>query len=359
MTRVETRNLDVVRRVVFGAFGALVAVPSVLALEFGACTAAPATHSSAARPPSVRGTMVDIGGQTIHLDCTGVGSPTVVLESGVGDFALVWALVQPGVATLTRVCSYDRGGYVWSTPGTRPRSYAQINLELHDALSRAGEKSPFVLVGQSYGGLLVRRYAEQFRAAVVGMVLVDAVHEDQRIEISGRPVRLREMAKGRTAPMPQVRPDRALADSFPLRATSADTGSLEAPLDRLPPEVQNAWRWASAQPILRAAAGAEMDWSPEDLARLHAERRRNRRALGDLPLIVLSRSADSTDSLDAERQRLQADLAALSSRGRLVVAPHAGHNIHLEDPQLVVSAIRQVVDEVRGISPNTTPGEAR
>ncbi|MEO8478046.1 MAG: alpha/beta hydrolase [Gemmatimonadota bacterium] len=326
----------------------------LVALVLTACMSAPASPPPNARSPSVRGAMVAIQGQTIHLDCIGSGSPTVVLESGVGDFALVWALVQPGVAAVTRVCSYDRGGYVWSTPGQQPRSYAQINLELHEALAKAGETGPFVLVGQSYGGPLVRHYAEQFTADVVGMVLVDALHEDQRIDIGGQVVRLREMAKGRTMPAPKVSPDLALADSFPLRPAPTDTGSLEAPLDRLPPEAQQAWRWASAQPILRAAAGAEMDWSPEDLARLHAGRLHNRRTLGDLPLIVLSRSAVASDSLDAERQRLQADLVSLSSRGHLTIAPHAGHNIHLEDPELVVSAIREVVEAARGMV-NGTP----
>jgi len=86
------------------------------------------------------------GGQHIYLNCTGrgstTGSTTVILEAGAGDFAEVWSLVQPKVAELTRVCSYDRGGYGWSDPGTRPRTYAQLAIELRTALDRAGEKPP-------------------------------------------------------------------------------------------------------------------------------------------------------------------------------------------------------------------------
>src|SRR5262245_50648836 len=77
------------------------------------------------RLPDPPGQLIDIGGQRIHLDCTGRGSPTVVFENGAGDFSVVWSLVQPGVAAFTRACSYDRAGYAWSDPGNRPRTYDQ------------------------------------------------------------------------------------------------------------------------------------------------------------------------------------------------------------------------------------------
>jgi pimeloyl-ACP methyl ester carboxylesterase len=87
-----------------------------------------------ARLPDAPGRLVDIGGQRIHLDCTGSGSPTVVFENGAGDFSVVWSLVQPGVSGFTRACSYDRAGYAWSDPGQTPRTYEQIALELFTAL---------------------------------------------------------------------------------------------------------------------------------------------------------------------------------------------------------------------------------
>ena len=137
----------------------------------------------------------------VHLDCTGSGSPTVVFENGAGDFSMVWSLVQPGVSTFTRACSYDRAGYAWSDPGKTPRTYDQIALELFTALHRAGEHGPFVLVGQSYGGLLAREYARRYAKEVAAVLLVDAVHEDERIDMgNGTPQRIRDSAKGRARP---------------------------------------------------------------------------------------------------------------------------------------------------------------
>ncbi|MEO8226003.1 MAG: alpha/beta hydrolase [Gemmatimonadota bacterium] len=291
--------------------------------------------------------MIDIGGQKLHLLCQGSGGPAVVLESGVGDFASVWALVQPGVARRTKVCSYDRAGYAWSQPGRRPRTYAQIALELHTALSRAGVAPPYVLVGQSYGGLLVRGFAAAYPRDVAGLVLVDAAHEDQRIMLSGRPTRIRDWAQGRLAPPPAIALDRGLLDSLRTAHATAGTDTvLEAPLDRLPADAQRAWRRVMNQPLFIAARRAEMDWSPEELARMHAERARNRRTLGSLPLLVLEHTPDSADPLDAERHAQQQDLVRLSTRGWLVTAPKAGHNIHLEEPALVVKSIGSMLDSI-------------
>jgi len=298
-----------------------------------------------ALPCAATAQRVDIGtGQHLHLDCTGRGSPTVILEAGAGDFSFVWSLVQSRVAVRTRVCSYDRGGYWQSDPGTRPRTYAQLALELRTALDRAGEKPPYVLVGQSYGGLVVRGFAKRYARDVKGMVLVDPVHEDEQIVYGGAPHRLRDQARGRTEPEPHIQLDteylRLARDSTMMSLGD----SLPAPLDRLPRETQRRWLKAASQPLYRMAWAAEIDWSPEELARMHNERRTHRASLGSMPLVVLARTKTTpADTLEPERQALMADLAALSTQGRLEYAPHSGHNIHLEDPALVVRAIREVV----------------
>ena len=323
---------------------------AVAAVSF-LCAAAVTAQSPATRAPHPPGRLVDIGGQRLHLYCTGSGSPTVLLEAGTGDFSVVWSLVQPGVAAFTRVCSYDRGGYAWSDPGARPRSFAQLALELRTALDRAHVSPPFVVVGQSYGGLVVRGFAAAYRADVVGMVLVDAVHEDQRVVIGGQPVQISSFAQGRPFPAPRIALDSATVRLAHDSAVRPLTGPLEPPLDRLPPSAQQIWRWAAALPIYRMTQRAETDWSPEELAHMHQERLANRATLGDLPLIVLARTFGdydlgmkiSPDSLDAERRALQADLAKLSTRGQLIFAPQSGHNIHIEDPGLVIRSIQEIV----------------
>jgi hypothetical protein len=94
---------------------------------------------SSSLDPRPVGRLIDLGGHRLHLHCTGRGRPTVVIETGLGDFSFDWILVQQRVERDLRVCTYDRAGYAWSDPGPLPRTFDQLNLELHDALARAGE----------------------------------------------------------------------------------------------------------------------------------------------------------------------------------------------------------------------------
>jgi len=128
------------------------------------------------------GQMIDVGGLQMHLFCTGAnsaGSPTVILETGLGSTSAAWAFVQPEVAKTTRVCSYDRAGMGWSEPSPSPRDARHIVEELHTLLHNANVPSPYVFVGWSFGGLYVREYAGQYGDEVAGMVLLDSSHPDQ------------------------------------------------------------------------------------------------------------------------------------------------------------------------------------
>jgi hypothetical protein len=163
-------------------------IAGVLALAvIGAVYQAVATEiDQRAYPPP--GEMVDIGGHRLHIDCVGQGSPTVILESGLGNMSADWANVQPEVAKTTRVCTYDRAGTGWSEPGPEPRDPQQIARELHTLLGNARIDGPYVLVGQSFGGLFVRMYAARFPQEVEGMVLVDASHPDMWTRLPPEPV---------------------------------------------------------------------------------------------------------------------------------------------------------------------------
>jgi pimeloyl-ACP methyl ester carboxylesterase len=142
-------------------------------------------------------------GHRLHVHCTGKRGPTVVVESGFDEFSFDWALVQLRVSTVARICTYDRAGHAWSDPGPRPRTLDQITLELRDALGRLGEAPPFVLVGHSFGGAVVRHFASIHPDEVAGVVLVDSVQQDQRVVIQGRAVRVRASAEGRPIPPPR------------------------------------------------------------------------------------------------------------------------------------------------------------
>src|SRR6266487_2738761 len=138
---------------------------------------ASAVDASAYPPP---GRLVDVGGYRLHIHCTGSGGPGAVgmLDAGNGGSSLDRGLVQPSVATFTRVCSYDRAGYGWSESGPTPRSSGRIVRELHTLLVNTGVPGPYVLVGHSFGGLNMRLYAYTYPQDMAGLVLVDSSHED-------------------------------------------------------------------------------------------------------------------------------------------------------------------------------------
>jgi pimeloyl-ACP methyl ester carboxylesterase len=298
----------------------------------------------------MHGRLVDAGGHLLHMNIMGHGKPIVVLENGSADFSFIWSFVQPEVAKFTTVVSYDRAGYAWSEPGPTPRTGHQIVSELHRALVNAGLQGPYILVGQSFGGFLVRAFARYYPKEVTGMVLVEALNENSRISIGDKIVRIREMATGKTEP--------AVQDNFKpsLEHSSGkiqiDT-SLEFPMNKLPDSIQRWQIWAQSQPNYRKAVESEMTWSPEDVSNLYMHKGTSSYMLGDIPLIVLTRGSGGyngrVDSAELEKERLslQLELSHLSSNGKNFIDKNSGHNIHIEDPAVVIDAIRQVFNAAK------------
>ena len=318
--------------------------------------------SAAAQTPSTSpplpppGRLVDVGGWKLHLNCTGAAhpaQPTVVLESGVGDFSVEWSLVQPKVAAFARVCSYDRAGDGWSELGPHPRTFHQVAYELHTLLDNAGIKPPFVLVGHSYGGCLVRQYQAMYPSEVSGLILVEAgLDNPWRIAPDGKLVHAAELATGR--PVPEVKKSGPLqvSELGPnlLKRMMAGTDELskhanDPPRDLLPPDAQRMRTWTLAQ--LGHVAAVD-PFEIEELAALHRDRLKSDHALGDLPLVVLDprdprRTGPNSKSLEEDHRRDYETLASMSRKGKLIVAEHSGHHIQLQEPELVVASIRDVL----------------
>lgn len=329
----STRTRHLGRRVLRGVartFGAVFALILGLALAGVGYEAVSSIGDSNKYPP--RGTLVDVGGYQLHIQCAGTGSPTVVLDAGLSGMSLDWYLVQSEIANTTRVCSYDRAGMGWSDTGPQPRTPSRIAGELHALLTNAGVPGPYVLVGHSLGGKNVRLFRIQHPDQVVGMVLVDARGESMDANIS---------------PADRAAFEQAFADETTqygmlrrlglVRLIGADQWGAPA----MPREIRTEGAlFRTGQRGLDTNAAEGLERATDD-AQLRAAP-----SLGDLPLIVLA-SEVNMETLPGwpEAQREQ---AALSTKGRLVVVEGSGHYIQWDHPSVVIDAVRQVVTEARG-----------
>jgi pimeloyl-ACP methyl ester carboxylesterase len=311
-------------------------------------------HSWASLAP---GRFVDVGTHRLHISCAGHGAPTVVFDSALAGSVLSWIFVQPEVATFTQTCSYDRAGHGWSEAGPMPRTLSRIADELHTLLQRTDVAPPLVLVGHSYGGLVAQWYISRDPDDVAGMVLVDSAHAKDWANISeGERARLetgiRLCSRGASVARSGAgRVVSSLVGVGALAAARAVTSMLSggilsgrheeilAPVLRLPPEVRPLLRRMWIRPEFFDAVGSQMTTICEDAAELLRE---GDRGYGDTPLVVLSSSnPEPGRRFDQER------LAARSSRGRHLVARQSGHWIPLDEPELVIQAIRDVVTLAR------------
>lgn len=259
------------------------------------------------KPP---GRLIDVGGRHLHLYCTGHGSPTVVLEAGLGWGLGTWRQVQPNVAKTTQVCSYDRAGYGWSDVGPSPRTSSQVSSDLHLLLQKAGVQAPLVLVGHSLGGLYVQYYAATYPAEVSGMVLVESSHEDQ----------------GNDPPPSRL---------FLLAMKGLGATGLARLLFRYGDSSMNAVYSSNktyATPFEELAVVAE---SADELREAHL-------SLGNKPLVVLTAGRSDTDT---SWHRMQLDLVTRSSNSKRIIVEGSGHMIQNDRPDVVIEAIRAVVEK--------------
>lgn len=270
-----------------------------------------------ARYPA-RGEMVDVGGYRLNLVCTGkgvAGSPTIVLDSGLGEAALSWQMVQQGVAGFAHVCSYDRAGYGRSEPGPNPRSSLQIAKELHSLLRNSQTWGPYALVGHSFGGYNIRVFAGLFRSEVSGMVLVDSSHEDQQRFM---PASAKAEAKNLQTMAPFIPAIRCIG-ALRIRDALQPNHMVGS---QLPPEATQELSALTLRPNFVPAVLHEYGLlSTESSSQVRAAGN-----LEEIPLVALT-AGQPTDPQDREFDsfrsawinELQPSVARLSTRGRSVV----------------------------------------
>lgn len=260
--------------------------------------------------PTLPGDKIDVGGYNLYLDCKGTGSPTVILESGLEGDVVTWKQVHPEVAMFTRVCRYDRAGLAHSDYGPTPRDAEMTAQDLHTLLTKANMAPPYILVGHSFGGLLIRRYAFDYPDAVTGMIFVDSLHENWW--------------------------DEALT----LLPSPASTDSDRLNSFRL--YLTDGWRDPSS------------NFEAMDIPTV-VDQVRETGDFGDMPITVLTAATFNVlnpglpPELETALANLfteqQSRLAALSTNGTQTIIPDTGHNIPRENPQAVIEAIREMVEK--------------
>ena len=308
-----------------------------------------------ARTCTAPGTMVDVGGRRLHLTSVGSGTPTVVFESGIAASSLSWSRVLPEVAKFTRACAYDRAGLAWSDLPQHPPTTARMVDDLRRVLDRAAIAAPHVLVGHSFGAFLVCAYASQHPDSVAGLVLLDpptewqhATPERSRLLRGG--VQLSRIG-GILARLGVVRACLTLvsggAPSVPRTVvrifgpTAARTVErLVGEVRKLPPEVHPIVRALWCQPKCFRAMAEHLGALGETAAFVAGMT-----SLPDVPLVIISSGDQSPQTIAQHRH-----LARLSTQSRLIVAARSGHWIQFDEPDVVVTAVRDIIDRTRRTS---------
>jgi len=280
-----------------------------------------------------------------------------VLDAALGASSLSWSLVQPELARMSRVCSYDRAGFGWSDAGPMPRTAGRIAEELRTLLDRGGVPPPFLLVGHSFGGLVVQIFAQRFRSETAGMVLVDPAHAEDWVRpaakeqvLIDRGVRLcrygviaARIGLARLVTMlvrsGQLTMARGLVTAASRGALSKQDEAILAPVWKLPPDVRAPLAHVWSKPRFFEALGSQIGSISVSAAQVLEA---TAAGFGDLPLITIS----STNPGDY-RVRQQDALAARSTRGRHIRASNSGHWIPLDQPDVVIDAVKEILQAGR------------
>jgi len=288
--------------------------------------------------------MVDIGGYSLHLALRGSSGPTVVMEAGFLDFSIVWDRVAPEVARFARVVTYDRAGLGWSDPSPRPRTSEVMVDELHELLQASHVEPPYLLVGHSFGTLNMRLFADRYSDEVTALVLVDPASEYM---YEKAPEMLAAALDG-AAQFKSLEPLRRLGLIALIRNTIPNRGFSEAGYAGYQAAI-------AARHYLRAAIGeinaAAMNYESLQQAALGSH-------TADIPVTIICRglpdplpglSAEEIDRLETVWHGLLARTVACYPQSKRMTAERSSHNVHMQQPELVVGAIRDAALEIEEV----------
>ncbi len=279
------------------------------------------------------GKLIDVGGCQLHLYSTGTGEPTVVLDAGLSGTSLGWSLVQQEVSKFARVCSYDRAGYAWSKEASSERTSLCLAEELHTLLHAANIPGPYVLVGHSFGGCNALLFADLYPAEVLGVILVDSVHEKMLQEFPNEP----QSGVYKFIHHPYFQWLLSMLGYKRLKGPSAEIKHMFAPL---PKEIRSMYFAQMNKTSYTKTVSKEMAALQESLSQLDGRKVH----LQNKPLIVITAGQFSNRNEELAWNRLQKKLLAKSHRAKQIVASKSDHMINHHEPEIIVRAIQEMLN---------------
>ena len=290
------------------------------------------------------GAFYSVNGHRMHINCTGSGSPTIILEAGLGNDSLTWGGVQPVLSSTTRVCSYDRAGFGWSDPLPVPRDADHIAAELHELLLQAKVTGPIVLMGHSVGGIYMRDYATRYPENLAGFVFEDS-----------------------STPLQDENPVMKAMDSkvpprwaFELLTKSAMSTGIPRLLGMCSQSIKGFDAHAAklqAEDICHTNVSPMFD--AMDGFNRSGQETVHTGPYGALPILIISEDpAKIPAGVPAEGANvfngMQEDLKKLSTRSRRIIAKGSTHYIHIDRYELIEKEVPLFIEQIRGTAPQPT-----
>jgi pimeloyl-ACP methyl ester carboxylesterase len=288
----------------------------------------------------VPGKLYDVNGYTMHLFCTGQGSPTIVLDSGLGDDFTIWARVQPELSKVTRVCSYDRAGFGWSEPRPGMRDANAISAELHQLVAVAGVQRPFILMGHSIAGLYLRSYAAHYPNDLAGLVFVDGATplQDDRV-----PRELVDIQNRQRREMP-----------WQKLLMTLGWYRMKGDCTEIPPGFESESVWIKAD----SCVPAQMTTVENELdaERASGEETLHAGPFGSLPILIFSRDpkvlasnwpAEVAKGNAVVWNQMQEEAEGLSDQSRRIIARGSDHYVQVDRADLVRKEVSAFVLHLR------------
>ncbi|MEM7467506.1 MAG: alpha/beta hydrolase [Pseudomonadota bacterium] len=311
-----------------GVAGSRRARPSLIALSVALIAVVTSASCYSRVSHDSPGKLIDIGGYRLHIVCEGYGTPTVLVDSGLGGSSLEWRYVVDQVREFTRVCSYDRSGYGYSDMGPRPRTSSRISNELFLLTESLDVDRPFILVGHSFGGFNMQLFSRRFPYLVAGLVLVDSSHPEQVERFLQPPISLN------TAPS--------------SRWGLVQFSDPPQPHKKLPAEIREKLFMQSIHWRTKRTLAREYLSFKQSAAQI-----RRTPVAPKTPTVVLTRGKrvwpnnERGAMIEDLWLKMQSELAQQSELSAHIVATNSGHHVHIDQPGLVSYAIALLTDRFR------------